>query len=214
MGCALIGGETAEMPGMYEEGDFDLAGFSVGALERGHELPKGVAEGDIIFGLKSNGIHANGYSLVRKIVERLGITWMSACPFGSGTLGEALIAPTRLYVRPCRAALKTNAVHALAHITGGGLQENIPRVLREGQGIDIDMNSWEIPAVFRWLAEEGGIAESEMLRTFNCGIGMVVMAAASDKESVRQAFLVEGEDVIELGYVSGSAGVRFRGKFL
>ena len=211
--CSLIGGETAEMPGIYNKSDFDLAGFSIGAHERGNELPKNVSEGDIVFGLRSSGIHSNGFSLVRKIVERSGLTWNSACPFDSGKLGEVMLAPTRLYVRPCLKALKTKAVHAFAHITGGGLHENIPRVLREGQGIEINLNSWERPAVFRWLAKEGEIAESEMLKTFNCGIGMVAIVAPSDKERVRKALSVEGQEVIEIGCVSGLPGVRYKGKF-
>lgn len=214
VGCALIGGETAEMPGMYEKGDFDLAGFSVGALERGQGLPKDVSEGDVLFGLRSNGIHSNGYSLARKIVEYSGFSWISSCPFSAGTLGEAFITPTRLYVRPCLAALKTNAVRAFAHITGGGLHENILRVLQEGQGVEIDLNSWESPAIFRWLAEKGSITEREMLKTFNCGIGMVIVAASNNKENVRQALFAAGEDVIEMGYVTGSDGVRYLGKHL
>ena len=213
VGCALIGGETAEMPGIYNKSDFDLAGFSIGAHERGNELPKNVSEGDVVFGLRSSGIHSNGYSLVRKIVERSGLNWNSACPFDSGKLGEVILAPTRLYVRPCLKALKTKAVHAFAHITGGGLHENIPRVLREGQGIEINLNSWERPAVFRWLAKEGEIAESEMLQTFNCGIGMVAIVAPSDKERVRKALSLEGQEVIEIGCVSGLPGVRYKGKF-
>ncbi len=214
VGCALIGGETAEMPGMYEKGDFDLAGFSVGALERGQGLPKDVSEGDVLFGLRSNGIHSNGYSLARKIVEYSGLSWKSSCPFSAGTLGEAFITPTRLYVRPCLAALKTNAVRAFAHITGGGLHENIPRVLQEGQGVEIDLNSWESPAIFRWLAEKGRITEREMLKTFNCGIGMVIVAASNYKENVRQALFAAGEDVIEMGFVTDSDGVRYLGKHL
>ena len=213
VGCALIGGETAEMPGIYKKGDFDLAGFSIGAHERGNELPKNVSEGDVVFGLRSSGIHSNGYSLVRKIIERSGLTWNSPCPFDSGKLGEVILAPTRLYVRPCLKALKTKAVHAFAHITGGGLHENIPRVLREGQGIEINLDSWERPAVFRWLAKEGKIAESEMLKTFNCGIGMVAIATPSDKERVRKALSVAGQEVIEIGCVSGLPGVRYKGKF-
>ena len=214
VGCALIGGETAEMPGMYEKGDFDLAGFSVGALERGQGLPKDVSEGDVLFGLRSNGIHSNGYSLARKIVEYSDLSWKSSCPFSAGTLGEAFITPTRLYVRPCLAALKTNAVCAFAHITGGGLHENIPRVLQEGQGVEIDLNSWESPAIFRWLAEKGRITEREMLKTFNCGIGMVIVAASNYKENVRQALFAAGEDVIEMGFVTDSDGVRYLGKHL
>jgi len=151
-GCALIGGETAEMPGMYPAGDFDLAGFSVGAMERGGELPAGVAKGDILLGLASNGVHSNGYSLVRKIVEQSGLGWNDASPFSDGTLGEALLAPTTLYVKGCVAAIKEpNTIHALAHITGGGLTENLPRVLPTGLGAEIDLDTWDLLPVFKWL---------------------------------------------------------------
>src|SRR5690554_1205430 len=151
-GAALIGGETAEMPGMYHAGDFDLAGFAVGAMERGAGLPAGVAEGDVLLGLASDGVHSNGYSLVRRIVERAGLGWDAPAPFANGTLGAALLAPTRLYVRPALAAIRAGGVHALAHITGGGLTENLPRVLPEGMGAEIDLGAWRLPPVFDWLA--------------------------------------------------------------
>ena len=154
-GCALIGGETAEMPGMYHDGDFDLAGFAVGAMNRGAALPAGVAQGDVLLGLASDGVHSNGYSLVRKVAEHAGLTWTDAAPFAYGTLGEALLTPTRLYVKPALAAIRAGGVHALAHITGGGLTENLPRVLPADLGADIDLTSWQLPPVFRWLAQAG-----------------------------------------------------------
>ena len=173
-GCALIGGETAEMPGMYSGGDFDLAGFAVGAMERGQSLPEGVKEGDMLIGLASDGVHSNGYSLVRKVVEHSGLGWDADCPWGEGSLGEALLAPTRLYVKSALSAIRSGGVHALAHITGGGLTENLPRVLPNGLCAEIDLQAWSLPPVFGWLAEQAGIETSELLKTFNCGIGMVV----------------------------------------
>jgi phosphoribosylformylglycinamidine cyclo-ligase len=164
-GAALIGGETAEMPGLYAAGDFDLAGFAVGALERGAALPAGVAEGDALLGLASAGVHSNGYSLVRRIAARAGLGWDAPCPFGPGTLGEALLEPTRIYVRPALAALRAGGVRALAHVTGGGLTENLPRVLPVGLGAEVDLGAWDPPPVFAWLREAGGVAEAEMLRT-------------------------------------------------
>ena len=210
-GCALVGGETAEMPGMYHGGDFDLAGFAVGAMERGADLPRDVAEGDVLLGLASDGVHSNGYSLVRKIVERSGLGWDDACPFGPGSLGAALLTPTRLYVKPALAAVRAGGVHGLAHITGGGLTENLPRVLPEGLGAEIDLAAWRLPPVFAWLAAEGGIAEAEMLKTFNCGIGMIAVVAA-DRAGALSALLAEaGETVIPLGRVVPGQGVRYAG---
>ncbi len=210
-GCALVGGETAEMPGMYHGGDFDLAGFAVGAMERGADLPRDVAEGDVLLGLASDGVHSNGFSLVRRVAERAGLSWEAPAPWGGGTLGEALLAPTRLYVRPALGALRAGGVHALAHITGGGLTENLPRVLPEGLGCEVDLGAWTLPPVFAWLREAGGIAESEMLRTFNCGIGMVAVVAA-DRAEALQALLAEaGEKVVRLGRVQPGQGVAFGG---
>ncbi|MGB2202992.1 MAG: phosphoribosylformylglycinamidine cyclo-ligase, partial [Pseudooceanicola atlanticus] len=166
-GCALIGGETAEMPGMYHDGDFDLAGFAVGAMERGADLPAGVSDGDVLLGLASDGVHSNGYSLVRRIVETSGLKWSDMCPWQDGTVGEALLAPTRLYVQPALAAIRAGGVHGLAHITGGGLTENLPRVLPDGLGVEVDLNAWRLPPVFAWLAQQGGMAEAELLKTFN-----------------------------------------------
>ena len=211
-GCALIGGETAEMPGMYHDGDFDLAGFAVGAMERGADLPAGVAEGDVLLGLASNGVHSNGYSLVRKIVEVSGLGWDAASPFGHGTLGEALLAPTRLYVTQVLAAIRAGGVHALAHITGGGLTENLPRVLPQGLGAEIDLGAWSLPPVFAWLAEQGGISEAEMLKTFNAGIGMVVVVAADQAQALTALLEGEGETVYQLGRLSAGEGVSYKGK--
>ncbi len=213
-GCALIGGETAEMPGMYPKGDFDLAGFAVGAMERGTALPADVQEGDVLLGLASDGVHSNGYSLVRKLVEVSGLGWDADCPFGEGTLGEALLTPTRLYVKQCLAAVRAGGVHALAHITGGGLTENLPRVLPEDLGADIDLNAWELPPVFKWMAETGGIAEAEMLKTFNCGIGMILSVSAERADELVQVLEAEGETVSRLGTVTAGAGMRYSGKLL
>jgi phosphoribosylformylglycinamidine cyclo-ligase len=210
-GAALVGGETAEMPGMYEAGDFDLAGFAVGAMERGAALPEGVMAGDVLLGLASDGVHSNGYSLVRRIVERSGLGWDARAPFADAALGEALLAPTRIYVRNALAAIRAGGVHALAHITGGGLTENLPRVLPEGLGAEIDLGAWDLPGVFQWLRTEGGIAEAEMLKTFNCGIGMVAVVAA-DRASALAALLREaGETVHHLGHVTAGQGVAYRG---
>ncbi|SDC05273.1 phosphoribosylformylglycinamidine cyclo-ligase [Ruegeria marina] len=213
-GCALIGGETAEMPGMYPAGDFDLAGFAVGAMERGSALPEGVTEGDVLLGLASNGVHSNGYSLVRKLVEISGNTWESDCPFGPGKLGEALLTPTRLYVTQVLAAIRAGGVHALAHITGGGLTENLPRVLPEGMGATIDLDTWDLPPVFRWMAETGGIAEGEMLKTFNCGIGMIVVCAADRAEALAGLLTEQGETVARIGTVTTTSGIAYTGKLL
>ncbi|AHD09828.1 phosphoribosylformylglycinamidine cyclo-ligase [Phaeobacter gallaeciensis] len=213
-GCALIGGETAEMPGMYPKGDFDLAGFAVGAMERGTALPADVQEGDVLLGLASDGVHSNGYSLVRKLVEVSGLGWDADCPFGEGTLGEALLTPTRLYVKQCLAAVRAGGVHALAHITGGGLTENLPRVLPEDLGADIDLSAWDLPPVFKWMAETGGIAEAEMLKTFNCGIGMILSVSADRAEDLVKVLEEEGETVSRLGTVTAGAGMRYAGKLL
>ncbi|MCF2903668.1 phosphoribosylformylglycinamidine cyclo-ligase [Octadecabacter sp. CECT 8868] len=214
-GCALIGGETAEMPGMYPEGDFDLAGFSVGAMERGTDLPAGVVKGDVLLGLASNGVHSNGYSLVRKIVEQSGLGWGDASPFSDGTLGEALLAPTTLYVKGCVSALREpNTVHALAHITGGGLTENLPRVLPDDLGADIDLDAWELLPVFKWLAEQAGLEQSEMLKTFNCGLGMVAVVTPDKVDVARVMFAMAGHDVFEIGKISEGEGVRYTGSLL
>ena len=199
-GCALIGGETAEMPGMYGDGDYDLAGFTVGAVEE-DEIIDGshVEAGHRLLGLTSSGPHSNGYSLIRKVLERSGASPDS--PLGESTLGEALLAPTRIYVKPVLELLRSRAVDGLAHITGGGLTENIVRVLPEGLGIEVDLASWERPAVFQWLQREGAIEEQEMLRTFNCGIGMVLIVPASTASAVAEAASALGETCVDIGSV-------------
>jgi len=210
-GCALIGGETAEMPGMYPEGDFDLAGFSVGAMERGAELPSGVSEGDMLLGLASDGVHSNGYSLVRKLVDISGLGWDADCPWSDGTLGAALLTPTRLYVKQALAAVRAGGVQALAHITGGGLTENLPRVLPDDLGADVDLSAWDLPPVFKWLQATGGMAESEMLKTFNCGIGMILVVKPDHVTDLVTLLEAEGETVAQLGTVTKGEGVRYSG---
>ncbi|SMX34644.1 phosphoribosylformylglycinamidine cyclo-ligase [Actibacterium lipolyticum] len=213
-GCALIGGETAEMPGMYHDGDFDLAGFAVGAMERGAALPDGVQAGDVLLGLASDGVHSNGYSLVRKVVEMTGLGWDADCPFADGTLGQALLTPTRLYVKPALAAVRAGGVHALAHITGGGLTENLPRVLPDNLGADIDLGAWDLPPVFRWLAETAGMEQAELLKTFNAGIGMILSVAADRADELEKLLAAEGETVSRIGTVSEGAGMRYSGTLL
>ena len=213
-GCALIGGETAEMPGMYEAGDFDLAGFAVGAMERGRALPQGVAAGDVLLGLASDGVHSNGYSLVRRIVDLSGLGWGDDCPFGDGTLGAALLAPTRLYVTQVLGAIRAGGVHALAHVTGGGLTENLPRVLPDGLGAQIDLDAWTLPPVFRWLAGAGGLAQAELLKTFNAGIGMVLVVDAARADEIAQTLRESGETVHVLGQVQPGEGVAYSGALL
>jgi phosphoribosylformylglycinamidine cyclo-ligase len=210
-GCALIGGETAEMPGMYHDGDFDLAGFAVGAMQRGTALPAGVVEGDVLLGLASDGVHSNGYSLVRKVAERAGLGWDDKAPFADASLGEALLTPTRLYVKPALAAIRAGGVHALAHITGGGVTENLPRVLPKDLGADIDLGSWNLPPVFGWLADAGGIDEAEMLKTFNSGIGLIIAVAADRADALAELLTAEGETVARIGRVTAGAGIRYSG---
>ncbi|GLQ18599.1 phosphoribosylformylglycinamidine cyclo-ligase [Maritalea porphyrae] len=200
--CALIGGETAEMPGMYKEGDYDLAGFCVGAAERGNMLPTNdISIGDVIIGLRSSGVHSNGYSLVRKIVELSGLAWDAPAPFEDGvTLGEALLRPTRIYVRQILAALKNGVkIKALAHITGGGFTENIPRVLPDTLAASIDRSAIVASPVFRWLADQGGVKADEMMRTFNCGVGMVLVASADEKDALIKELKSAGEEPLVLG---------------
>jgi phosphoribosylformylglycinamidine cyclo-ligase len=217
-GCALIGGETAEMPGLYSGDDYDLAGFAVGAAERGALLPRpNIAEGDVIIGLASSGLHSNGYSLVRKVVEKTGVAWGEPAPFAPElTLGEAILSPTRIYVKSCLAAIRaTKAVKGLAHITGGGFPDNIPRVLPKGLGARINLGKVPVKPVFKWLASEGGIAQDEMLHTFNCGIGMIVIAAPKDATAVAQAFTKSDEQAVTIGKVvraNGDARVVYDGQ--
>lgn len=203
-GCALIGGETAEMPGLYKDGDYDLAGFAVGAAERGTLLPhKDIGPGDAVIGLASSGVHSNGFSLVRKVVEKSGVTFDAPAPFAPVmTLGGALLAPTKLYVKSCLAAIRqTGAVKGLAHITGGGFTDNIPRVLPKHLGVRINLNSVPVLPVFKWLAAEGNIAELELLRTFNCGIGMIAIVKRDQLVEVMDVFAQNGERVVDLGEV-------------
>jgi len=207
-GAALIGGETAEMPGMYAEGDYDLAGFAVGAAERGTLLPTAdVANGDVLLGLASSGVHSNGYSMVRKIVEIAGLGWDAPAPFAPDTtLGAALMEPTRIYVKPLLAAQKaTGALKALAHITGGGLPENLPRVLPKDKSARINLNAIAVPDVFKWLARTGGVAPSEMLRTFNCGVGMVIVVPKEAAGAVTAALTEAGETVSVIGEIADQA---------
>lgn len=217
-GCALIGGETAEMPGVYQHGDYDLAGFAVGAVARAALLPrKDIAPGDVVIGLASSGVHSNGFSLVRRIVADAGLAWDTPAPFEPAhSLGEALLTPTRLYVRSCLAASrKTQAVKALAHITGGGFVENIPRVLPRETAVSIDLARVPVPPVFKWLAATGSVSEQEMLRTFNCGIGMVAVLDPNFAEAAIEQFIGHGETVVRLGEVvagSGAPVVNFRGR--
>jgi phosphoribosylformylglycinamidine cyclo-ligase len=208
-GCALIGGETAEMPGLYAGDDYDLAGFSVGAVERDALLPRpDVKAGDILIGLPSSGVHSNGYSLVRRIVDKSGVKLDAKAPFDAArTLGEALLTPTRIYVKPVLAAIKaTPGIKALAHITGGGFVDNIPRVLPENTAAKIDLAKIPVLPVFQWLAKEGGVAELEMLRTFNCGIGLILAVDAAKIADVEGALRAAGEKPIRIGEIVSHQG--------
>lgn len=200
-GCALIGGETAEMPGMYAEGDYDLAGFAVGAVERDRLLPRpDLGPGDVILGLSSSGIHSNGYSLVRRLVADQGLAYTDPAPFAPGvSLGEALLTPTRIYVKSLLPEIRAGRIKALAHITGGGLTENIPRVLPAGLAAVLDASAWSLPPVFEWLQQVGNMTPRELARTFNCGIGMAVIVAAADAESVAARLSGAGETVRVIG---------------
>jgi len=216
-GCALIGGETAEMPGLYAKGDFDLAGFAVGAVERGHILPKthDMTEGDVLIGVASSGVHSNGYSLVRRVVSDSGLAWEAPAPFdASRKLGEALLAPTRLYIKSGLEAIRSGGVKGFAHITGGGITENLPRALPDGLDGEIDLSSWSPLPVFGWLARSAGIEEREMLRTFNCGIGLVAVVAEKSAGHVIDAFQESGERAYRIGHLvkgDGEAKVRYKG---
>jgi phosphoribosylformylglycinamidine cyclo-ligase len=207
--CALIGGETAEMPGLYAPADYDLAGFAVGAVERGKVLPRrDIAPGDPVLGIVSSGIHSNGFSLVRRIVDQQRLRWEDPAPFDpTQTLGRALLMPTLIYVGGCLSAIRTTgAVKALAHITGGGLTDNIPRVLPAGRGVRIDLRRVPVQPVFQWLAQAGRVAETEMLRTFNCGIGMVAITEPERAGAVEAALVQAGHAVVPLGEVVERAG--------
>ncbi|HTQ14105.1 MAG TPA: phosphoribosylformylglycinamidine cyclo-ligase [Rhizomicrobium sp.] len=216
-GCALIGGETAEMPGLYAKGDFDLAGFAVGAVERTDVLPDtgAMVEGDVLIGIASSGAHSNGYSLVRKVVESTGLGWDAPAPFEPAKkLGEALLAPTKLYVKSALSAIRTGGVKGLAHITGGGITDNLPRALPDGLDAEIDLGAWTPPPLFGWMAGSAGIAEREMLRTFNCGIGMIAVAGAARAGQVIDAFQESGDRATRIGTLvkgEGEAQVRYKG---
>ena len=215
-GCALIGGETAEMPGLYAPGDYDLAGFVVGAAERDSLLPrKDIAAGDVILALPSSGVHANGFSLVRRIVDGAGLGWNDPAPFARETaLGKILLTPTRIYVRQILETIRsTGAVKALAHVTGGGLTENVPRVLPEDLAAEIDLAAFPLPPVFAWLMQEAGLSEEEMLRTFNCGIGMILIVGRENIERVRQTLGGEAMAIGTIGKRGGAAPVRYAGNF-
>jgi len=203
-GCALIGGETAEMPGMYPPGEYDLAGFAVGAVEKARIITgKTIKPGDAVLGLASSGPHSNGYSLVRKIVEVSGAKLDSA--FHGKTLGETLLEPTRIYVKPLLALMQETEVKGLAHITGGGLLENIPRILADDLTAVLDGKAWTFPPVFQWLMEQGKVEQREMHRTFNCGIGMVVVVDAADADSAAAFLTQQGETVYRLGRIEPRA---------
>ena len=204
-GCALVGGETAEMPGMYAGGDYDLAGFSVGAVDRGRVLPNLAAQrqGDLLIALPSSGPHANGYSLIRRIVADAGLDWEAPAPFAAGlTLADALLAPTRIYVSSVLPLAKAGLIKGAAHITGGGLIENPPRAVADGLEASFDWSAWSLPPVFAWLAKAGGLADNELRRTFNCGVGFLLIVGAQEAEAVLAALLGVGEAASVCGQLS------------
>ncbi len=204
-GCALIGGETAEMPGMYAEGEYDLAGFAVGAVERGDVLPRACQAGDVLIGLPSSGAHSNGYSLIRKIVKDAGISYAETAPFDSSkTLGDALLAPTRIYVKPLLPLLKDPAVRGFAHITGGGLTDNVPRVFDDGFAARFDDAALVLPPLFDWLMRAGDLSQEDMRRTFNCGIGGVIVAERGGAAKVMDALVRAGERPRVIGDIVGA----------
>lgn len=220
-GCALVGGETAEMPGMYSDGEYDLAGFAVGAVERTGLLPRLdlVKPGDVLLGLRSSGVHSNGFSLVRKIVDHAGLALHSACPWSTSrsniTVGEELLTPTRIYVRqllPLLSVQGSSGIKALSHITGGGFTENVPRVLPAEIGATIDLSSWTLPPVFAWLKKTGNVAIKEMCRTFNCGVGMVLVVEASEVDAVQRQLGSLGEETIRMGVIEQGEGIRYKGE--
>jgi phosphoribosylformylglycinamidine cyclo-ligase len=214
-GCALIGGETAEMPGMYSGNDYDLAGFAVGAAERGQLLPRDdIAAGDVLIGLPSSGVHSNGYSLVRRLVTEAELAWDARAPFApSVSLASALLEPTRIYVRPVLKAIRdTGGIKGLAHITGGGLSENLPRILPRGLAGHIDLGTWKAPAVFGWLRQVSNLGDAEMLRTFNCGIGLIVVAERAQAEAVMLALRESGEAPLRIGEIEPGRGLKSQAK--
>lgn len=205
-GCALIGGETAEMPGMYPDGEYDLAGFAVGVVEKEQVINgRSIVAGDVVLGLASNGIHSNGYSLVRKIIERAQPELDAEFNQGK-TLRQAILAPTRLYVKPILAALKQFTIKGMAHITGGGISENVPRILPENTVAAIDSQSWPLPKLFQWLQQAGNVEIQEMYRTFNCGIGMVLVVSAEDADAIQKFLQQQGETVYQIGRIRSRQG--------
>ena len=213
-GCALVGGETAEMPGMYKPGEYDLAGFSVGAVERSELLPRKVSRGDVVIGLSSSGVHSNGFSLVRHIMDKTGANYHSPAPFAKGkSLGGVLLEPTKIYVKSCLAAISAGGVNALAHITGGGLPENLPRVLPSSLAAEIDAASWKMPPVFDWLRDRGGVPERDFWRTFNCGIGMALVVEKKRAAALMAVLKKNGETAQIIGEIVGrkKEAVVFRG---
>ncbi|ESR27213.1 phosphoribosylformylglycinamidine cyclo-ligase [Lutibaculum baratangense] len=217
-GCALVGGETAEMPGLYLKGDYDLAGFAVGLVERDRLLPRAdVVAGDVLIGLPSSGVHSNGFSLVRHVVASAGLGWKGPAPFApERTLAEALLEPTRIYVKPLLDLFRsTGGIRAAAHITGGGITENLPRVLPDGVAAEVELGTWQAPKVFGWLADAGGVEEPEMLKTFNCGIGMVLVVSAAEAEATMARLSELGETPVRVGGIvthEGKAEVRYTGQ--
>jgi phosphoribosylformylglycinamidine cyclo-ligase len=212
-GCALVGGETAEMPGMYPAGDFDLAGFAVGAMERGGALPQAIAPGDALIGLASDGVHSNGYSLVRRIVSDSGLAWDAPSPFCDGPLGRALLTPTRIYVKPALALMRRAGARAFAHITGGGITGNLPRVTDADLGFEIDLGAWPRNPVFGWLQAQGGVETEEMLRAFNCGLGLIAVVPQAQVDAALTVAAEHGERAIVVGRVAPGAGVRYSGSW-
>ena len=205
-GCALIGGETAEMPGMYPVGEYDLAGFAVGVVEKANIITgEHIKPGDVVLGLASNGAHSNGYSLVRKIIERSQPD-LNAKFDGERTLADCIMAPTRLYVKPLLALMKSLTVKGMAHITGGGITENVPRVLPKNVVADIDSKAWKMPKLFDWLREQGNVEAQEMFRTFNCGIGMVVIVSQEDAAKAISQLQAAGEKVSQIGHIHARQG--------
>ncbi|MEM9049901.1 MAG: phosphoribosylformylglycinamidine cyclo-ligase [Pseudomonadota bacterium] len=211
-GCALIGGETAEMPGMYAAGDFDLAGFAVGAVERGASLPQSVAPGDVLLGLAASGAHSNGFSLLRRLAGETGLRWSDAAPFANSALGEALLTPTRIYIAAGLAALRAGGVHGIAHITGGGITGNLPRMLPSGIGAEVALDAWPMPPIFAWAQKAAGLDDSGMLETFNCGLGLVLAVSAARADALTQLLQDAGETVYRIGRVSELPGLHYRGR--
>ncbi|KAJ1738674.1 hypothetical protein LPJ68_005347, partial [Coemansia sp. RSA 1086] len=208
-GCALIGGETAEMPGLYAKGDYDVAGFAVGAVERTEILPRmqDIEAGDVLVGLSSSGIHSNGFSLVRKVVAHVGLDFHSVCPWDTSKLvGQALLTPTRIYVKPLLPLVHQRLIKGMAHITGGGFTDNVPRVLPKSVQAEIDASTWELPQVFKWLKKAGDIAADEMARTFNCGIGMVLVVSQDNVSAVVEALTASGEQAYVIGRLNSASG--------